>query len=393
MALSTFYHAKITGISTIVPPDEISIDDELHYYENSQKKVDRVKNVIGIDKRRFVKPNTTASDLCQQAAENLLKDMKIDKKSIDALIFISQTPDHKMPATACILQDKLGLSTSCACFDVNQGCTAYTYGLWLASSLIESKASKKVLLLVGGIATKAHHPANKVIAPIFGDAGSASLIEYSEEKTISHFSLGTDGSGAEALIVPIGGARCDYVPNVDAPESKEDYQEIANVFKPIHDTNNNPWYLNSLYMNGVEVFNFTFSTIPPHLLDLLEYAKIKEENIDYLILHQANKQIVQSIIKKVGFSLEKAPTETMSKFGNLEGCSIPATICDQIKDKVENQYTKLLLCGYGVGLSWASAILNLDNIYCSGIRNYIYPEKIQTREEYIEYWTEKFKNN
>ncbi len=393
MALSTFYHAKITGISTIVPPDEICIDDELHYYDNSQKKVDRIKNVVGIDKRRVIKDNITSSDLCQQAAENLLKDMNVDKASIDALIFISQTPDHALPATACILQDKLGLSTSCACFDVNQGCTAYTYGLWLASSLIESKACKKILLLVGEIPSIDNNPANRITSPVFGDSGTATLIEYSEEENISYYALGSDGSGAESLIKPVGKFRCNFTSQIGEAQSEEDYKEIAELFKPIIDTNGNPWHLSATYMDGGAVFNFTFSVVPPHIEELMEYAKTKQEDIDYLVLHQANKQIAQAIAKKVGFPLEKAPVETMSKYGNLAGASIPTVICDQLQKQVSKSKAKLLLSGYGVGLSWASAILNVENMYCSNVVDYIYPKNIQSRKDYINYWIEKFKNN
>lgn len=383
MGYSTFYHTKITGISFIVPKDEISIDDEIEYYENSHKKVQRIKKMIGIDKRRVAPYGITAADLCQQAVENMLAGMDIDKDSIDALIFISQSPDYAIPATACILQHKLGLSHNCATFDVNQGCTAYTYGLWLASSLIDSKACKRVLVLVGEAGAKYNAPENRILTPIFGDSACASLLEYTEEKTPSYYALGSDGSGAEALMVPVGHARCPWIPK------EEDSEFFLDVIKPIYDENNNPWYLGSCYMNGGEIFNFTMSVVPSHLENLLDYAKCTQHDIDYFVIHQANKQIAESIARKVNFPLEKVPVETVSKYGNQAGASLAGVICDQLSEIVQTRKTKLLLSGFGVGLSWASTVLEVDTIYCSGIQEYKEPEHIQTREEFINYWRNK----
>ncbi len=386
MGYSTFSNTKISGISFIVPKDEISLDDEIEFYDNNPKKLARIKKMIGIDKRRVAPKGVTAADLCQQAAENMFKDMNIDKNSIDCLIFVSQSPDHAIPATACILQDKLGLPKNCVAFDVNQGCTAYTYGLWLASTMIDSRACKRVLVLVGECGARYGNPENRIVTPIFGDSGSATLLEYSETEIKSYFAIGTDGSGAEALMVPVGHARCPYI------DSQKEIEKISQLLEPIYDENKNPWYFVSTYMNGGEIYEFTLSVVPDHIQELLDYAKHTHNDIEYLVLHQANKQIAQSIARKIDFPLEKVPVETVSKYGNQSGASTAAVICDQLQEQVSDKKAKILLSGFGVGLSWASTILDLENIYCSGIREYFDDESKKTREEYLSYWQEKFKN-
>ena len=226
MPFNSFSHAKISGLSVVVPKGEIRLEDELQYFGGSLKKVERTKKLIGLGARRVADENVTAADLCQQAAENLFSGMKIDRETINAVIFISQGPDHAIPATACILQDKLHITKNCAAFDVNQGCTAYTYGLWLGFSLLESRACSRVLLMVGEAGARATDPANRIVTPIFGDCGTASLLEYTPEIHKSFFALGTDGSGAEALMVPAGHSRFHF---------PKDPQEYAEFMKPIKD--------------------------------------------------------------------------------------------------------------------------------------------------------------
>lgn len=382
MAFSEFKHALITGISVIVPKNIIRLEDEIEYFGGSLKKVQRVKTIIGLDSRRVADKGVTASDLCAQAAENLFSGMNVDKSDIDALIFVSQGPDHAIPATACILQDKLGLSKDIAAFDVNQGCTAYVYGLWLASSMVESGACRKVLVLVGEAGAIYSDPDNRVITPIFGDCGTATLVEHTDKEVASWYSLGTDGSGAEALMVPAGHARF--------PLPAEHYKEFT---EPVRDANNNPWYLTSTYMDGGAIFDFTMTVVPEHIKSFMERAGHSPQTLAYAILHQANKQIAHAVAVKSGFTVEQAPTETVAKYGNQSGASLPSVIADQLCNEVGNGDLRLLLSGYGVGLSWASAIVTLDHIWCSGIREYENSETQRTPEEMESYWRDKFKNS
>lgn len=381
MAFSTFTHARVSGISCVVPKKEIRLEDELRYFNGDIKKVRRTTKMIGIDCRRVADAGVTAADLCQQAAENLLDGMGIARESIDALIFISQGPDYAIPATACILQDKLGLSQGCAAFDVNQGCTGYTYGLWLASSLIESGACRRVLFLVGEASARDMNPDNRIITPIFGDCGTATLMEYTPQPMPSWFALGTDGSGAEALMVPAGHARFPL------PSTSQEY---IDYIAPVNDKDGNPWYLNSTWMDGGAIFDFTISVVPPHIKELMAYAGKTTQDIDCLVLHQANKQIVHAIAEKAGFPLEKVPTETVTKYGNQSGASLPAVVCDQLHPLVMQESTRVLMAGFGVGLSWTSAILTLDHIWCSGIRLFETPPHLPTQEQQKDYWLRKF---
>lgn len=384
MAYNTFSHARVSGISVVVPQQEIRLEDELEYFGGSLKKMERTKKIIGLGARRVADEGVTAADLCQQAAENLLDGMGVARDSVDALIFISQNPDHAMPATACILQHKLRLSKECAAFDVNQGCTAYTYGLWLASSLVEAGASRRVLVLVGESGARYSDPANRVVTPIFGDCGTATVVEYAEQTHISHFCLGTDGSGAEALMVPAGHARFPL------PANRDTY---ADFFAPIKDVNDNPWYLCRVFMDGGAIFNFTMDVVPEHLKDLLRRARYTQEQIDWVVLHQANKQIANAVALKAGFPLDKAPVETVAKYGNQSGASLPSVICDQLCDIVSKGAATVLLSGYGVGLSWASAIVRLDHIWCSGVREYHNPGNLPTGEELAAHWHHKMSHN
>lgn len=380
MSFSIFHHARVAGISTVVPQNEINIENELEYFGGSLKKAQRATKIIGMHKRRIADPGVTASDLCCEAGEKILTGLSLDRQSIDALIFVSQGPDYSLPATACILQDRLNLSTTCAAFDVNQGCAGFVYGLWLAYSLIESRACSRVLLLVGESLACETDVNNRIIAPIFGDSGTATIVEYTPEENPSWFSLGSDGSGAETLIIPAGGAR------IPLPKTAKEYEPYCET---IHDKNNVPWNMLRTYMDGGAVFDFTLSRVPREIKSLMEYAQISPDDVDFLILHQANKQIIQAIAEKSGFPEDKVPFGTFSKYGNNAGASIPSAICDTFADKLETSTLRLLLCGYGVGLAWASAFIRLDNTWSSGVTEYVTPHDHPTRKQRLDFWHSK----
>ncbi len=383
MNYSDFYHVRLSCISSVVPKDEICLDDEISYYNNDQRKIQRIKKMVGLDKRRIAPEGITASDLCIQAAQNVLKTMDCDPASIDALIFITQTPDYPAPATAFLQQMALGLPKHCAVFDVNLGCSGYIYGLWLASSLIESRACKQVLLLCGDSWGSYLNPSNRIVTPIFGDAGSASLILYDDKTTPLSFLLGSDGSGYEAIIRLGGGGRIPHI----APQADGYMEEVR-------DSNGNPWSVGgygNTWMDGSAVFDFTMSVVPDHIRQHLCYAQLKPSDLDYLILHQANRQIIESIASSTGFSSEQAPWHTLSKFGNQACASVPCAICDQLKSVCDAGYPlKLMLCGYGIGFSWGSCIGDFTGLQCCGISDFVPPSHILTREEHIKYWHNKF---
>lgn len=348
MVKTLFKNVKIKGISTIIPPKEVSILDNPNLYNGDQKKIKRVINSSGFLNRRVTEKDVMTSDLCFEAAEDLIKNLNIDKSDIDALLFMSYTPDYLMPATSYILHKRLNLSNNCICMDIPQACSGYEIGLYQASMLINS-GCKKVLLLVGDCFSKFTDMFNNNTAPVFGDAGSATLIEYDENAENSYFSINSDGSNWDALACLNGGFR-NYPNKADFYESGE--------------------YKYNSGMDGGRIFEFTMNKISPSIEELFEYSNINKSDIDYFVMHQANKFILQNIARQLDIDISKVPMETISKYGNQCGASIPCTISDVLKESISNKKNKLLLSGFGVGLSWANAIITTDNIYCSGIKVY-----------------------
>lgn len=378
MSCALLHSVHIDFVYTSVPQKTERLIDELRYYGNSEKKLGRVRNIIGPDSRRIAWPSITAADLCRDAAIRLLREQDVDRGSIDALIFVTQTPDYDLPATACILQQTLSLSRHCAAFDVNQGCSGYIYGLWLAASLIASGACGRVLLLAGEAADYQRNPDNRIIAPIFGDGGSATLLSHRADAAPLSFLLGTDGAGFDSIIRPAGRARVPYA---------KTSEENSPFFTDIVNAKGTPWRLNEVYMDGPKVFEFTVSVIPAHIKQFMKETGITPNSVNWLILHQANKQIVEFIAEKSGFPLCKAPTETFSRYGNLSSASIPATLCDLFSEGQESAHGRILLTGYGVGLSWGSCLLESQDLFCTHVHTYTPPANLPGREALIKHWT------
>lgn len=355
MAFSKLKNCKISGIVTVVPQIEKSIDDEIALYGGNEKQIQRIKKAVGLDKRRVTDKDTTSVDLCYQASIKLIEGLCINKTEIDGLIFVTQTPDHFQPSNAAIMHGRLGLEKICASFDINLGCSGYVYGLWMAHMMIASGTCKKVLLLAGDTISKYVNAKDRTTAPLFGDAGSATLVEKSEQVQPSFFSLHTDGSGHDFIKVPAGGFRC--------PSNSE-------TATSIEDSEGNWRSQDDLHMNGGEVFNFSIKTEPAAITEILEYSEKIIDEIDFVVFHQANKYIITNIAKRLKLPLEKAPCETVSKYGNQSSASIPCTINDALNKQVATSQQQLILSGFGVGLSWASAIVNLENIFCPPVSIY-----------------------
>lgn len=348
MAKSFFKNVKISGISACVPPKELSLLNETNLYNGDKKKINRVINSSGFLNRRVTEKDVMTSDLCFEAAEDLIKNLKVDRKEIDGLLFLSYTPDYLMPATSYTLHKRLNLSHDCICMDIPQACSGYVLGLFQASMLINS-GSKKVLLLVGDSFSKFTDMFKNNTAPVFGDAGSATLVEYEENNSVFYFNMFSDGSNWDALACINGGFR-NYPTNNDFYDNGE--------------------YIYNSFMEGGRIFDFTMENISPSIDSLLNYANMSTHDIDYFMMHQANKFILQNIAQQLDISLDKMPMDTLSKYGNQCGASIPCAIADSIKDKITNGNNKIFLSGFGVGLSWANAIIEINRIYCSGIKEY-----------------------
>lgn len=349
MALLQYNNIGLSAIAGAVPANKID-----NYQFTDHFDVEMVKEVVdkvGVYERRIADEDTTASDLCFAAAEKLLEDHAIHREEIDALIFISQTADYRMPATAIVLQDRLGLPNTTLAFDVNLGCSGFVYGLSIAYSYLLQPGFKKILLLDGETRTKAYSFKDRTTGFIFGDAGVAALIEKRDSFGRSYFSLNSDGGRHELIKIDAGGYRkpssCDTV----AEKVVDKYGNIRTEEQG--------------YMNGADVFNFVIREIPKDIKKVLNFAEIDKEQIDYFVFHQANDFINSYLGKKLKLEKEKVPN-TIQKFGNTSSVSIPITIVSELKGKLKSE-RKLLLCGFGVGLSWATAIINTNNCKISNI--------------------------
>lgn len=349
MAFLSYSNIGIAGIAACVPKHTI---DNYHYTQYFPEDVVRkVVDKIGIYERRFADENTCASDLCYAAAERLIADLQVDKSEIDVLIFISQTPDYRMPATAFLLQERLGLPKTTMAFDLSLGCSAFLYGLSVGYSLLQQPHIRKVLLLDGETRSKVYSPKDRKTAFLFGDAGAAVLLERGEKYGNSYFSLNSDGSMADTIKIEGGGYRM--------PSSEETLRER------VVDEYGNIRSLEHGYMDGDDVFNFVASKVPKDIKYLCAEVGEDVQSMDYYLLHQANDFMNQFLVKKLKLDAEKVPS-SIAKFGNTSSVSIPLTIVSELHNQLSGN-KKLMLSAFGVGLSWATAILQTNDCYISPI--------------------------
>lgn len=341
MAFLSVKNVRIAGISAGVPLRKINNLDIQDLSADYEAK-DFVE-VTGVLERRV--DDYTTSDLCLSAAEQLIKDLEWEKKDIDAIIFVSQTTDFILPATACIIQDKLGLSKECYAEDIVLGCSGWVYGLSSLSSLMASGEIKKALLMAGDAKGRVESH-----DPLFGYAGTVTALEYVEGEEGFKFHFGTDGSGYDAIITPDGGCR-----NQITDESFK--EEIINGKK-----------YNRLQtrMKGMDVFTFGVTTAPKSVKSLGKRYGFDYKEADYVIFHQANMKMNNMIAKLLKLPAEKVPS-CMYHFGNTSSASIPLTIVTKLKGEVENKSTKFICCGFGVGLSWGTVAFESKNLVISNL--------------------------
>jgi 3-oxoacyl-[acyl-carrier-protein] synthase-3 len=328
--------AYIKAIDYYLPQKVLTNEDLVRQFP--EWTVDKIADKVGIEKRHIADDDETAADLAIEAARKLFK-QGIDSTTIDYILFCTQSPDYFLPASACIIQDKLGLSKTIGALDFNQGCSGYIYGLSLAEGLVSAGIAANVLLLTAETYTKRLHPNDKGNRTIFGDGASSTLISSEGFAEIGEFCFGTDGSGMENLILKTGGAR---------------YPVQANIVKI--DENNNPVSPDYIYMNGSEIFSFTLTAIPALVKNTLEKNGVQKEEIDQFIFHQANKYMLDFLRKKLKIDEDKFYMY-LSEIGNTVSSTIPIAIYEAIKQNIYKPGMKVLLAGFGVGLSWGGCIL------------------------------------
>lgn len=350
MATIKYHGVGIKAVAACVP-QKIMSNEDLEYLIPREDIEKTIKNV-GIREKRYADPDTCASDLCQKAAEKLFEDNNINKEEIDVLIFVSQTSDYHQPSTSPLLQHKLGLSTSTLCFDVNLACSGFVYGLSIAYAYASMEGINNVLLLVGETMSKTVSQHDKVSTPLFGDAGTATLVGKGDFPD-SVFSLHSDGSGSDIIKMKYGGYR--------HPSCPEGFEETT-------DADGNKRTGEQFFMDGMDVFNFGMSVEPKDIKHLLKECDMTIDDVDLLIYHQANKFMTDFFSKRLKISVEKTPY-CLEKFGNTSSASIPLTIVSELEEKYPER-KKVIVSGFGAGLSWATAMIDLTQCKISHLLEY-----------------------
>ena len=329
--------AFIKAISYYLP-ERVVTNEEL-VKEFPEWSVDKVAQKVGVDSRHIAAEDETAGDMAEKAARKLFEEYQIDPKSIDFLMLCTQSPDYFLPSTACVLQDRLGIPTSAGAFDYNLGCSGCVYGIAMAKGLIAAGIANNVLLLTAETYNKYLHPSDKSNRSIFGDGAAACLISTEGFAEIGEFVLGTDGSGAENLIVRTGASRQKkptgiYEEDAEGHIRRDDY----------------------LYMNGGTIFNFTLDAVPMMMNQLMDRNGLHKESIDYYVFHQANKFMLSTIRKVCGLPKDKFYID-LANVGNTVSSTVLIGLKECVKNGQIHDRMNVMVCGFGVGLSWGGVIL------------------------------------
>lgn len=339
MAFFNYNGIKVSGIASAVPTKVVKVDDFIPKF--GADIIERYKKMTGIEQLRETHEKQTASDLGYVAAEKLLTEKGINRDEIGFLFFVSHSFDYMKPATACVLQHRLNLSKECAAMDISLGCSGFVYGLMTACATLSASDQSKALVIVGESSRRIGYPEDRSVVMLIGEAGSAMLLEKTDEESKISGMLRTDGSRFKSIIVPAGGYRNMFAPHEPMVWADENVRTLYNA-----------------NMNGLEVFNFTLAEVPKVMRDFAEREHHDICDYDAIILHQANGYILKQISRKIKVPKEKIPV-VLDKYGNTSVASIPLTINETYGDTAD-QKLNLLLCGFGVGLSWGVACVTVD---------------------------------
>lgn len=350
MGFQHFKNIKVQGFAACVPK-HIESNENLELLGDSEQ-IKKFIETTGIRQRHTVTGQTIrTSDMCFTAAEKLIEELNWNKEDVDCLLFVSQTGDYIFPATSCILQDKLGLSQDCFTLDISLGCSGWIHGMATISALLQNGGFKKGILLAGDTSTMTKSPFDKGSYPLFGDAGTATAIEFVEGHEGIKVHNSTDGKGHKAIIVPDGGFRNFYSSESEVYKDFEDGSKRNNLHT---------------IMDGAAVFTFGITKGPRSVLALAEKYTLDLPEVDYYVFHQANKFMIEKIRKKLKIPAEKVPY-SLDEYGNTSCSSIPLTMVTRLSTQLKEEKLKLMTCAFGVGLSWGSIYFETDKIVCPEI--------------------------
>ncbi len=346
MGFITIHNVSVRGIAACVP---LTVYDNLNYNHISIKERELFIKTTGIKERRIASDSMSTSDLCYEPAKQLIEKLNWNLKEIDIVIMVTQSPDYFIPGSAILLQHRLGLNKNCLAFDINLGCSGYVYGLSVISNLLSSGQIKKGLLLVGDKSTVSTAFTDKSAYPLFGDAGSATALEFDENAETMYFNLYTDGSGKDAITIEHGGSRHGI---------KSDTFDLIELEPGIAREKRH------LKLDGIEIFNFALREVSPCVKELYSKSNKEISDTDFFVFHQANQLINESVRKKLRIEDALKFPSSIEKLGNTSSASIPLTMITKISDELVSKNNILCLCGFGVGFSWGSALIQTKSLIC-----------------------------
>ena len=346
----SFFNSKgieIAGMACSVPDNYVTVNSfKTVFGEEIPRKFSAGTGIKGMYK---VLPEQTASDLACVAAAELLEQVGIDRNEIGLMVLVTQSPDYRRPSSASVVQNRLNLPVNCSCMEINLGCSGFIYGIQVVQSLLGSSDAQYALLLLGETASKLVDPRDKAIVMMYGDAGAAILLKKSKSEVSTTTLLRSDGSRFKSIILPAGGFR-------DMNPTHEKFVCSDGIERSLYD----------IFMDGTSVFSFSITDVPKAIIDYLEYTGTTIADYDSFVMHQANEFIIKQIIRKLKLNKEQVPI-SLDRYGNTGGISIPLTVCDTYGNTgdSENKSMKILMCGFGIGLSWGvtSLKINTGNVF------------------------------
>ena len=350
-----FKHKRISGILTVLPQKAIRFEDEMANYNFSPVKSMKLKNAMGYNEHRIAAPGQTSSDFCKYGLEYLFERELLKPEEIDALLFVSQSPDYFLPPTSNILHGEFGLKQDCLCMDINQGCAGFELGLIQSCLLLDQSAVKKVVLLNADVLSPKVSPHDRNSKPLIGDAAAITVIDQCEDENPIYANIKMDGSGAMVLNIPAGGFRQPCSPATAIMEE---------------DASGNLRSKDNLVMQGDEVFNFVQREVPPMIEHLYEQSGIDRNDVDWYMFHQPNKFMLHKLADKLGIPYEKMPANIVENFGNASGVTVPTCISFNLGELLCNSTLQFCLAGFGVGLTWSSVMMKMGVLKFNQIIEY-----------------------
>jgi 3-oxoacyl-[acyl-carrier-protein] synthase-3 len=344
MASGKLENVQIRGMAAAVPEKTRTLSDIEKIFGEDHAR--RISKSTGIVQTTICSEGMCASDLCSAAADRLLGELDWDRDSVDLLVFVSTTPDYITPPTAPLLQHRLNLSKSCASFDINLGCSGFVYGLWVVGQLLNGGNVRRALLLVGDTASRLASPYERTTAPLFGDAGTATAMERNDSAEPMYFEMLSDGARAEQVMTKAGGFRYRSTPQTRERNEKG---------------NGNVRGDEDIYVNGSELFEFTLREVPAVKNKVLELAGWSFDAVDGVVMTHANVFVMRHLAEKMVIPKHKL-VDNLANYGDTGACSIPLAMCLKLVDQLRSHPQRLILLGFGAGLSWGGVAMTLGPI-------------------------------